>query len=107
MKRDPTKDIVWEPETYYVVRIKWTKHNVEHLSILYSGFLSGEGTPSGYATVFNPTYENCLYPQHPRDAYSIRIVGKLGTLENMADAYEFTIKRLEDLSEQLKAKQRR
>ena len=50
----------WKERAYYVVKVAYSSANVPHKAIFYSGFLNGAGgSPGGYATLLNPTYDGC------------------------------------------------
>ena len=54
----------WEERAYYTVEVSGGKGNPIFLGILYTGFLSKEGTPQGYSGIFNPTMEPEFLPLH-------------------------------------------
>ena len=46
----------WEPNTYYLVNVKYSPDNVLHRATFYSGFLDDDRQPAGYNTIWSPTY---------------------------------------------------
>jgi len=47
----------WKERSYYRIKVSLGEGNPERWSIFYTGFLSDD-RPSGYACIFNPTYDS-------------------------------------------------
>jgi len=75
----PPKD-GWKQKTYYIIECAFSKTNVIHKSILYSGFLHN-GEPSGYSFIISAGYENI---KSFHEAFYIKVLSSF-SLEYRAD----------------------
>lgn len=63
----------WEERTYYIVEVAYSKGNLIHKTIFYSGFLSS-GKPSGYNCILSPTNDG---KYNINDLYYLKVIRKL------------------------------
>lgn len=64
----------WEPQTYYLVKVAYSSHNIIHRSIFYSGFLNGpNNTPGGYNEIWTPFGDRT----NITNAYYLKVIRKL------------------------------
>lgn len=63
-----------EEHTLYLVRVKWNYSNLEHNSMLFTGFRNGN-----YCEIYTNNYS---VPMKMVDAYSLKIIKKLTKLKN-------------------------
>lgn len=63
----------WKEKTYYAVDVAFSKNNVIHRLVFYTGFLSDEGRPNGYNRFFTFGNDKLEYI----DAYFLHAVREL------------------------------
>ena len=63
------KKLNLKEHSYYLIECKVSKNNVEHKSILFTGFNTG-----AYCMIYNNSYD---FPLKLKDFYSIKIIKKL------------------------------
>lgn len=64
----------WKANTYYTVAVRFSENNTEHKALFYTGFLDNYKQPSGYNSIYNPTYERNYQIW---DIFSLRVLEEL------------------------------
>lgn len=88
----------WEEETWYLVEVAFSKYNVIHKSLFYTGFLNGmphRKFPGNYNILVNPTYD---LNYKISDIYYMRVIKKLLSTKNF---YKEHIKLPDDMIKKL------
>lgn len=71
----------WKEHTFYIVEVAFSNNNPVHRHILYTGFLSENGTPSGYNKLItssdNSVFSDAVY-LHPVERLFSKQEKKLG-----------------------------
>jgi hypothetical protein len=78
LREDPPTP--WEAECFYLVSVSMRPGNPPHKSLLYTGFLDNRKRPSGYAHLYNPSYEPVALPLDHDHRMQIVIIQKIGAL---------------------------